>query len=66
MRIPQILTLSNIKELLLFDPYITLQMGHFVRTEIALKNPFNESMNTGEDFDYYLRVWKQTPMHKNK
>jgi FkbM family methyltransferase len=58
LRIPQILTLSNIKELLLFDPYITLQMGHFVRTEVAAKNAFNESMNTGEDFDYYLRVWR--------
>jgi FkbM family methyltransferase len=57
LRIPQILTLSNIKELLLFDPYITLQMGHFIRTEVAAENPFNESMNTGEDFDYYLRVW---------
>lgn len=57
LRIPQILTLSNIKELLLFDPYFTLQMGHFIRTEVAIKNPFNASMNTGEDFDYYLRVW---------
>ena len=59
LRIPQILTLSNIKELLLFDPYMTLQMGHFVRTEVAAKNPFNESMNTGEDFDYYLRLWSK-------
>ena len=59
LRIPQIVTMHSIKELLLFDPYITLQMGHFVRTEVAVENPFNESMNTGEDFDYYLRVWSK-------
>lgn len=57
LRIPQIVTIQNIKELILFDPYLTLQMGHFVRTEVASENPFNESMNMGEDFDYYLRIW---------
>jgi hypothetical protein len=57
LRLPQIVTMHDIKELLLFDPCITLQMGHFVRTEVASENLFNESMNTGEDFDYYLRVW---------
>ena len=41
------------------DPYFTLQMGHFVRTEVALANPFNEQMDVGEDFDYYLRVWEK-------
>ena len=60
LRIPQILTIQNIKEILLFDPYITIQMGHFVRTEVAGKHPFNETMNTGEDFDYYLRVWSNS------
>ena len=49
LRLPQIITIHDIKELLLFDPYITLQMGHFVRTEVASENLFNESMNTGED-----------------
>jgi FkbM family methyltransferase len=59
LRVPQIVTIQNIKEILLFDPYFTLQMGHFVRAEVALNNPFNEEMNTGEDFDYYLRVWSK-------
>jgi FkbM family methyltransferase len=59
LRIPQIVTIRDIKELILFDPYITLQMGHFVRTEVAEDNPFIETMNTGEDFDYYLRVWSK-------
>jgi len=56
---PQMATIHNIKELLLFDPFMTLQMGHFVRTEVASENSFNESMITGEDFDYYLRIWSQ-------
>jgi len=59
LRIPQILTIDNIKEILLFDPYLTLQMGHFVRTEAAIRNPFNAAINTGEDFDYHLRVWSK-------
>ena len=58
LRVPQVITMKSIKELLLFDPFITLQMGHFVRTDIALQNKFDESMDTGEDFDYYLRIWK--------
>ncbi len=41
------------------DPYFTLQMGHFVRTEVALANPFDEQMDVGEDFEYYLRVWEK-------
>ncbi|MCG6157843.1 tetratricopeptide repeat protein [Rubinisphaera margarita] len=40
------------------DPYLSLQIGHFVRTEIALRHPFNESLDVGEDFDYYLRLWE--------
>lgn len=49
---------DSIQILLETDPYLTLQMGHFVKTEVAKQNPFNEEMNTGEDWDYYLRVWK--------
>ena len=59
MRLPQILTLESITELVLFDPFITLQMGHFVRTEAAADTPFDETMDTGEDFDYYVRLWSR-------
>lgn len=41
------------------DPFFSLQMGHFVRTEVAAKYPFNEQLDAGEDFDYYLRVWER-------
>ena len=49
---------DSVKDLLNHDPYLTLQMGHFVRTEIALNNPFNVEMDAGEDFEYYLRLWE--------
>ena len=51
--------LTNIEEILQIDPVITLQMGHFVKTSVAFANQFNETLNTGEDFDYYLRVWEK-------
>lgn len=54
----QIPTLDNYNDLLAYDPYQTLQMGHFVRREVALEFPFDENMNTGEDWNYYLRLWQ--------
>ncbi len=40
------------------DPFLSLQIGHFVKTEVALRHPFNETLDVGEDFDYYLRLWE--------
>jgi glycosyltransferase involved in cell wall biosynthesis len=51
--------LYSIEDVLSCDPFVTLQMGHFVRTRIALSTLFDESLDTGEDFDYYLRVWEK-------
>jgi FkbM family methyltransferase len=56
-RLPQILTIESYAELLVHDPFLTLQMGHFVRAALAAQHPFDTAMNTGEDFHYYLRVW---------
>jgi FkbM family methyltransferase len=42
------------------DPFVTLQMGHFVRTAMAAATPFDETLDAGEDFDYYLRVWDRS------
>ncbi len=58
VRLPQAVSLDSLDELVVFDPYQTLQMGHFVRTAVAVETPFDESMDTGEDFDYYLRLWR--------
>jgi len=54
----QVPEIPGYKELLAFDPYLTLQMGHFVRRDVFLGLRFNEDMDTGEDWDYYLRLWK--------
>jgi len=58
VRIPQVRSV-DFNTLLNHDPTQTLQMGHFIKREIAIDNPFNESMDCGEDFDYYLRVWSR-------
>ncbi|HRL93289.1 MAG TPA: FkbM family methyltransferase [Pseudomonas sp.] len=55
----QITPITSLEQILINDPYLTLQMGHFVKTKIAIKTPFNESIDCGEDIDYYLRVWKE-------
>jgi len=55
----QVPFLFSIKDVLSYDPFETLQMGHFVKTSVAVAIPFNETLNTGEDFDYYLRVWEK-------
>lgn len=34
----------------------TLSMGCFVRGEVAKATPFDESLDAGEDFDFYLRL----------
>jgi glycosyltransferase involved in cell wall biosynthesis len=46
-----------IDDILNVDPYLTLQMGLFVRTELALRHRFDPDMNTGEDFKFYLECW---------
>lgn len=56
----------NLNELQFYDPTLTIQMGHFIRRDIALENPFNEDMDCAEDFDYYLRVWKGNCIKINK
>lgn len=58
LRMPQPLSLQSIDEVIAFDPFRTLKMGHFVRSEIAHRTPFDEAMDAGEDFDYYLRLWE--------
>ncbi len=53
----QIASFSTLGGLLAFDPFLTLQMGHFVRTSVARRVSFDERLDCGEDFDYYLRLW---------
>jgi glycosyltransferase involved in cell wall biosynthesis len=55
----QVPEITSFQELVAFDPYLTLQMGHFVRREVAKSIGFDESMDTGEDWKYYLELWKK-------
>jgi len=55
----QVPVIEGYHELLKHDVYLTLQMGHFVQREAALSTPFDEGMDTGEDWDYYLRLWRE-------
>jgi FkbM family methyltransferase len=59
IRPDQLMEISSLTQLLGNDPWITLQIGHFVKTDIALAVQFNPQMDSGEDFDYYLRMWSR-------
>lgn len=50
---------STYDALLSLSAHTSVKIGHFVRRAVALDNPFNVTMNAGEDWDYYLRVWKR-------
>jgi len=57
---------TSIHDLLNIDPFLSIQMGVFVRTAIALENPFDEAMDTGEDFKFYLACWTKYRCVKGK
>jgi len=53
----QIAQIDSLQTLVTHDPFLTIQMGHFVRASVAIKYPFDSAMNAGEDFKYYLQLW---------
>jgi len=50
---------DKLDDILRKDPFLTLQMGHFVRTECAAEVGFDTAMDVGEDFKYYIELWKR-------
>jgi len=44
-------------ELLAVPPFLSLQIGAFVRTECAARFGFDPAMDTGEDFKFYYQLW---------
>jgi len=56
--------LETLDHLLLTDPFLSLQMGHFVRTEVAEAVGFDAAMDVGEDFKYYLALWSSRRCRK--
>src|SRR5688572_4295088 len=57
VRVGQDAPIRTAADVLRLDPGVSLQIGHFVRAEIALHNPFDAALDPGEEFDYYLRIW---------
>ena len=64
IRSGQVAEINSFKDLLKIDPFYSLQMGHFVKTELAIQHPFDVGMNTGEDFNYYLKLWRSNKCKK--
>lgn len=69
----QLASIERLEQVIINDPTLTLQMGHFVRAGVAAATPFNVALNCGEDFDYYLRLWTKfrcrkiaTPLFLNR
>jgi len=62
----QVPRIETLRELVAYDPYITINMGHFVRREVARVTPFNEDLDCGEDWDYYLRLWREVRCLKQR
>lgn len=54
----QVPRIESYQELIQHNPWYTITMGHFVRRATAKRLPFSSELNTGEDWDYYLRLWK--------
>jgi len=50
---------TKLIDVLRTDPFLSLQMGHFVRTEAAAAVRFDTALNIGEDFKYYLQLWSR-------
>ena len=57
VRIPQVRQV-DFRTLVRHEPTQTLQIGHFVKRDVAIEYPFNETLDCGEDFDYFLRLWR--------
>ncbi|WP_102223637.1 FkbM family methyltransferase [Acidimangrovimonas sediminis] len=58
LREDQPATIDSYDEFLSVDPFLAVVMGHFVRCEVAAAIPFDETMDTGEDYFYYTRLWR--------
>ena len=45
-------------ELLTVQPFLSLQIGAFIRTDCAARFGFDPDMDTGEDFKLYYQLWE--------
>lgn len=50
--------LQTYEEFISYRPYLSIQIGAFMRTEIVAPIGFDVDMNTGEDFKLYYEMWE--------
>ena len=57
-KLPNQLPFTNdIKDVLFTNPSLSICVGHFLKIQVATETLFNPELNSGEDFDHFLRVW---------
>lgn len=59
LRPGQIAAISSFDDLLRHPPYLTLQIGHFVRSALAASIGFDQNLDCGEDFAFYCEEWSR-------
>jgi FkbM family methyltransferase len=62
--LPQVLTLDDLREYLLFPPNLTLESPFFIRTEPAAAVWFNPNLAEDWDLDFILRFWSRFRVRK--
>jgi FkbM family methyltransferase len=58
LREDQPIRLDTREEMLAYHPFLTLNIGHFVRTACAARFGFDPDMDAGEDFKFYFLLWR--------
>lgn len=56
--------LASYSEFLATPPWLAIQIGGFVRTSVAAQHPFDENMDAGEDYRFYLDLWSNYKCRK--
>jgi len=59
LRPGQLLEITRIDDVLANAPFNTLQIGHFVKTAVAMATPFDPARGAAAEFDYFLRLWSK-------
>ena len=48
---------DDIRDIMLIHPSLTLCMGHFLKRKIAIRHPFREPLDEGQEVSHFLEVW---------
>lgn len=58
LRPDQAESLENRETFLSIEPFLSIQIGAFIRTKCMARFGFDEAMDTGEDFKLYYQLWE--------